>query len=219
MRARQLGLVMFGDVVDSRRDLAASTAFLRALREELAAPGVAPLEAPVGITQGDELQLLLAPGADPFPIVLRAALGPATRPMRWAIVHGTVEPGRGPATERTGEAFILARELLVRAKAGRDGLLARTGDAASDTLLDDLAPLLPALLDDLTPRQREIGRLVLVGRRRRSEAAEQLGISRATVSVAADRGRLREIERLARALATVFARGTMAATEPGGNHR
>ena len=52
----------------------------------------------MGLTQGDELQLLLAPGADPFRAVLRAGLHPDALPMRWAIVAGGIDPGSGPAT-------------------------------------------------------------------------------------------------------------------------
>ena len=55
-----------------------------------------------GFTQGDEIQGLLAPDADPFLAVLRGALRPDARKLRWAFVAGEVEPGSGPATERTG---------------------------------------------------------------------------------------------------------------------
>ena len=82
-----------------------------------------------------------------------------------------------------------------------------TGDPAADALLADLGPLLPALLDELTARQREVARLILVDDLRRSEAAERLNVSRATVSVIADRARVRHLEGLARALAAMFARG------------
>lgn len=201
------GIVLFGDVVDSRSD-PGSSAFLRALRADLddAYPRPARL-AGFGFTQGDELQGLLAPGADPFLAVVRAALHPDARGLRWAVVAGEVEPGSGPATERTGPAFHLARDLLERAKAHREGLLAVTGDASADALLADLGPLLPALLDELTARQREVGRLLLVESLRRADAAERLNVSRATVSVIADRGRIRYLEQLARALAAIFREG------------
>jgi predicted DNA-binding protein (UPF0251 family) len=201
------GTVVFGDVVGSRRD-AGSTEFLRRLREEL--EGAYAREArlaPFGFTQGDELQGLLAPGVDPFPIVVRAALRPDTRPMRWAVVAGMVDAGTGPATERTGPAFLATRELIGRTKRQRSGLLAVSGDPASDALLEDLGPLLPALLEELTDRQREIARLILVDGLRRADVAERLGVSRATVSVIADRGRVRHLEPLGRALATIFCAG------------
>jgi predicted DNA-binding protein (UPF0251 family) len=202
-----MGTVLFGDVVDSRRD-PGSSAWLRALRADLdAAYPRGERLASFGFTQGDEIQGLLAPGADPFRAVLRAALHPGARDLRWAIVSGHVEPGTGPATERTGPAFHAARDVLAQAKSSRSGLAAVTGDPASDALLGDLGPLLPALLADLTPRQREIGRLILIDELRRADAAERLHVSRATVSVIADRGRVRHLQGLARAMAVLFAQG------------
>ena len=215
--------VLFGDVVDSRRDPGAS-AFLRSLREELDASHAHERLAPAGFTQGDEIQLLLVPGADPFRIMLRAALHPDARGLRWAVAAGLVEPGAGPATERTGPAFRAARSLLERAKAHREGLAAMTGDPAADELLAVLGPLLPALLADLTVRQREVGRLLVVDGLRQAEAAERLGVSRATVSVIADRGRIRHLQGLAAGLATIFRDGltradTMVGDVPDETHR
>ncbi len=198
--------VLFGDVVDSQADPGAS-AFLRALRDELEASYGTRRLAPAGFTQGDELQLLLAPGADPFTAVLRAALHPDARELRWAVVAGDVLAGTGPATERAGPAFVAARELLERAKTRREGLLAVTGDALADALLLDLGPVLAALLAELTDRQREVARLLLIEGLRRAEAAERLGVSRATVSVIATRGRVRHLASLASALARTFAEG------------
>jgi DNA-binding XRE family transcriptional regulator len=213
------GTVLFGDVVDSRRDQGAS-AWLRALRADLddAYPRAERL-APFGFTQGDEVQGVLAEGVDPFRAVIRAGLQPDARALRWAIVAGPVDPGTGPATERTGPAFHAARDVLARVKAGRTGLVAITGDPATDELLADLGPLLPALLEDLTPRQREIGRLMLVESLRQAEAADRLGVSRATVSVTADRGRIRHLEGLAHALATLFLGGTGRAERAHGDER
>ena len=206
---------MFGDVVDSRRD-PGSTAWLRALRGDLDAtfPRARRL-APFAFTQGDELQGLLAPGEDPFLAVMRAALEPDARSLRWAIVWGEVEPGTGPATERTGPAFRIARNALAELRARRDRLKAVTGDPQADALLDDLGPLLTELLDRLTARQREVGRLLLVDELRQSEAAGRLGVSRATVSVMADRGGIRHLQRLARTLTTIFREG-VARSEPSG---
>ena len=65
MTATLPATVLFGDVVDSRRDPGAS-AYLRGLRDELDAVYVGRYLAPPGFTQGDEIQLLLASGADPF---------------------------------------------------------------------------------------------------------------------------------------------------------
>ncbi len=200
------GTVVFGDVVGSRADPGTSE-FLRALRDELEAAYTGRRLAPPGFTQGDELQLLLAPDGDPFQAVLRAALRDDARALRWAIVAGDVLAGTGPATERTGPAFHAARELLDRAKVRRVGLLATTGDPSADTLLDELGPVLASLLEELTDRQREVARLILVEDLRRAEAAERLGVSRATVSVIAARARVRHIAALATALARTFREG------------
>src|ERR687893_517223 len=100
-----------------------------------------PRLAPVAFTEGDELQALLAPTADPIAAVLRGALHPDAVDMRWAIAAGSVEPGRGPTTERTGEAFLAARSLLEAARAGKERLIVRVGAEFADALLVDLAPL------------------------------------------------------------------------------
>jgi hypothetical protein len=202
------GTVVFGDVVRSRRDAPASTAWLRALAAELAdAYPPADRLADFGFTQGDELQALLAPGVDPFGGVLRAGLHPDRLPMRWVIVAGEVDPGTGPATQRTGAAFLRARERLGAASAQRVGLTVESGDAATDALFDDIAPILAELLGELTERQQVIARLLLVDGLRRSEAAARLGVSRATVSVAAERAHVRSIGRLAAALGRLLANG------------
>ena len=203
--------VVFGDVVGSRDD-PGTPEFLRALRDDLEAAYGSRRLAPSGFTQGDELQLLLAPGADPFQAVLRAALRSDARGLRWAIVAGDVLAGSGPATERTGPAFLAARELLERARTRRLGLLATTGDPSADALLDELGPVLSALLDELTDRQREVARLILVEDLRRADAAERLGVSRATVSVIAARARVRHLAALASALARTFREGVERAT-------
>jgi hypothetical protein len=202
------GIVVFGDVVDSRRGAARSTEFLRALRDELerAYPSDQRL-ARFAFTQGDELQLLLAPGSDPFVGALRAGLREDSLPMRWAMVAGRVDAGSGPTIERTGEAFLAARDRIERAKVRRERLIAHTGDPGCDALLADLAPALPALLGDLTDRQRALARLVLVDGLRRADVAERLAVSRATVSVMAERAHVRELGGLMAGLATVFRDG------------
>lgn len=202
------GTVLVGDVVRSRRDATGSTAWLRVLTAELEAafPRSSRL-AEFEFTQGDELQGLLRPRIDPIPAVLRSWLHPDCRPMRWVIVTGRVDPGTGPATQRTGPAFLRARARLEEASARRAGLIVESGDPRSDGLLDDIAPLLAELLADLTDRQRVVARLLLVEGIRRSEAAARLHVSRATVSVAAERAHVRSIGRLAGALGRLFAEG------------
>ena len=83
-----MGLVLFGDVVGSRRDSVGSTAWLRDLVVELDAVYGDERLARFGFTQGDELQGLLAQAADPFTAVLHAALGSGGRRMRWVAVRG-----------------------------------------------------------------------------------------------------------------------------------
>ena len=205
--------MIFGDVIHSRRDPAASSAWLRALCADLeSAAGRAAL-APFGFTQGDELQGLLRSSADPLGLILRAALADDARPMRWAVALGEVEPGRGPATQRTGDAFVAARTALDETRRRRTNLRIVTGIPAVDDLLDDLAPVLGEALDRLSPTQRRVARLILVDGLRRSEVADRLEVSRATVSVAADRGGVPSLERLSRAIRTLVDRSR--STEPG----
>ena len=177
-----LAAVLFGDVIRSRRDSVAATAWLRTLTADLAeAYPASDVLASFEFTQGDELQGLLVATADPTRAILRAALLPDGAPMRWVVVSGEVDPGRGPATQRSGPAFIAARERLAMAAARRELLAAVSEDPTADALLDVLAPLLGELLADLTKRQREIAWPILVEGLRRSEAAERLQVSRATV--------------------------------------
>jgi DNA-binding CsgD family transcriptional regulator len=206
------GIVLFGDVIRSRRHATGSTTWLRTLAAELesAFPPASRL-ARFEFTQGDELQGLLAPETDPLEVVLRASLNPERSPMRWVIVAGEVDPGTGPATQRTGPAFLRARERLADASARRDNLLMWSGDPTTDSLLDRLAPLLAELLDDLTKRQAAIGRLLIIDGLRQADAADRLNVTRATVSVAVDRAHIRSITRLASALRELFAAGREAA--------
>jgi hypothetical protein len=200
-------LVLFGDVIRSRRDAPSATAWLRTLTADLSRiyPDDQRL-ARFEFTQGDELQGLLSPAADPLAAVLRSALHPRRIEMRWVIARGEVDPGRGPATQRSGAAFITARERLVAAAARRERLAVVSGDPATDALLDGIAPLFGELLSELTVRQREIAWLLLVEGLRRADVAERLAVSRATISVAADRAHLRELGDLAGVIRTLLAR-------------
>jgi predicted XRE-type DNA-binding protein len=201
------GIVLFGDVADSRADAPRATAWLRTLSVDLDRRYGDSKLARFAFTQGDELQGLLSRDADATLAVLHAALHPHGMRMRWVAVAGEVQAGRGPATERTGPAFIAARELVGVARRRREGFLVRVGDAATDALLEDVAPTLAVLLAELTMRQRVIARLLLVDGLRQTEVAKQLAISRPTVSVAAERARIREIGRLADAVRTLVGRG------------
>ena len=204
-------IVVFGDVIQSRADPAGSSAWLRALCADLQAAVGADGVAAFGFTQGDELQALLRPDADPIGLVLRAAFAPDARPMRWAITFGAVEPGRGPATQRSGTAFIAARAALEETRRRRTSLRVVTGDAEIDLLLDDLAPVLGTALEALSPTQRRVAGMILVDGLHRAEVADRLGVSRATVSVAAMRGGVPSLERLSRAIRTLIKRSRPAA--------
>jgi len=200
------GIVVFGDVVRSRLDPAGSSAWLRDLSAGLQAAFAHEAIASFGFTQGDELQGLLRPTADPLAVVLRAVLADDARPMRWAVAFGPIEPGQGPATQRTGGAFLAARKGLAENRRLRTSLRISTGSPEVDVLLDDLAPVLGRSLDDLSPAQRRVAGLILVHGLRRSEVADRLGVSRATVSVTADRGGVPSLQRLARAIRTLVDR-------------
>jgi hypothetical protein len=205
-----LGLVLFGDVIRSRRDAAGATEWLRTVATDLnAAYPEGERLAPFEFTQGDELQGLLDPRANPLTAILRGTLHPGARPMRWVVVAGEVDPGRGPATQRSGPAFVAARARLAEANIRRERVAIVSGDPPTDDLLDGLGPILGELLADLTERQREIAWLILVEGMRRSEAAERLRVSRATISVAADRAHLRSIGELSRVLRVLLERATM----------
>jgi len=207
-------LVVFGDVVRSRRNAQAGTAWLRELIATLEAAYLPSSRlAPFGFTQGDELQGLLREDADPLEAILRGSLGEGALPMRWVVVAGEVEPGGGPATERTGPAFIAARDLLETARARSDGLLIRVGRPQADELLEVLAPLLADLLADLTDRQRTVARLMLIDGLRQAEVAERLDVSRATISVMAERARIRRLDGLLGALRRIV-RDAVGSGEP-----
>jgi hypothetical protein len=204
------GIVIFGDVIRSRQDPSGSSEWLRALCAQLQAAHDRETIASFGFTQGDELQGLLRPTADPVGVVLRAALAEDARPMRWAIAAGRIEPGEGPATQRTGEAFLAARAALDETRRRRTNLRIVTGVPAVDELLDDLAPVLGAALAALSPTQRRVAGLILVAGLRRSEIADRLQVSRATISVAAERGGVPSLERLSRAIRTLLDRSRSA---------
>jgi hypothetical protein len=142
--------------------------------------------------------------------------------MRWAVAAGAIEAGEGPATQWTGPAFLRARELIDLARRRREGLVVRSGDPDTDAILDDVAPVLGLLLDELTDRQRLVGRLLLVDGLRQADAAERLGIARPTVSVAAERAHVRDIDRLRRATLRLLRAGveaTATAAPPAGDAR
>src|SRR3954462_9968679 len=109
MNSHRDEVVLFGDVVNSRISGQTSAAWLETLCVQLDREYRDQRLAEFEFTQGDEIQGLLDPAADPFHAVLQATLRAhtgedAVPPMRWVVVYGLVEPGRGPATRRTGPA-------------------------------------------------------------------------------------------------------------------
>lgn len=138
---------------------------------------------------------------DPFLALMAAWFEPATPPARWAVVAGD-----GAEAETALDAARVAHELLV----------VRTGSPDADALLADLSPVLGRLLDDMTPRQRRLAVLILVDGRRQADAAEILGISRASVSVAHGRARIHEVGLLLRAVRACWTAGrALASTDTG----
>jgi hypothetical protein len=215
------GVVLFGDVVHSRERSAASTAWLELLCGRLDDTYSEQRLAPFEFTQGDEIQGLLGSDADPFLAILDATLRPhrgsdAAAPMRWAVAAGRVDPGHGPATRRTGPAFLIAREALERAVKTKDGLRCVSGDPRADGLLADTAPVLAAIIDDMTDRQRDIARLALVDGLRQSDIAERLDVAPPTISVSYARGGVRNLERLANAVRTIWREGITRAMDATG---
>jgi RNA polymerase sigma factor (sigma-70 family) len=206
------GVVLFGDVVGSRHGPGNATGWLESLRRTLDDVYETVRLADFEFTQGDEIQGLLAPAADPFHAILLSTLRPHTGTeavprMRWVTVLGHVNPGEGPTTHRTGDAFVRARGLLGQARDERDGLLCVTGDPTADAYLAGTTPVLAAIIEDMTDRQRHIARLALVDGLRQSEIAERLDVSRPTVSVSYARADVRNLSRLVTAIRAIWSDG------------
>jgi DNA-binding CsgD family transcriptional regulator len=138
--------------------------------------------------------------------VVASHLDRAVASVRWGIGAGCDDATAGT---RAAAALQIARERGVEVGFA-------TGDLWRDALLADLELALSALLDDLTPRQAEIARLVLVNGARQVEVAQTLGVSRATVSVAVSRGRLPAIAGVRRAMEALLVSAPGARPGPGG---
>jgi hypothetical protein len=204
--------VLFGDLVGSERAGVEATAWLRSLVAELDAAYGSQKLAPFGFTQGDEVQGLLGAAADPLLAVLHAALCEAPRPIRWVCIRGVVDPGEGPATQRTGPAFQAARAAMDAARVGHERLVIRIDRAAADELLEGMAPAMAELLHGMTARQREVARLALIEGLRQSEVAERLKVRRATISVSFARARVAPLARLAAAIGKAWTSGAAGET-------
>jgi hypothetical protein len=205
------GICIFGDVVASRTRASAATAWLETLRDHLEATCPERLAA-FEYTQGDEIQGLLPVDADPLGPVLDAMLRPHDPPegvprMRWVIAAGRIDPGEGPATRRTGPAFLTARRLIGEAHDASDGLRCASGDVDTDALLDEIAPVLASLIDRMTDRQREVLHLQAIGQLRQEAIADRLRISQPAVSGVLARAGARDVARLTAAVRTLLSDG------------
>jgi RNA polymerase sigma factor (sigma-70 family) len=214
VREGSLAIALLGEAIGPRRDPRSSRGWLARLGHELDDHYADELLLPFAAAGGVELRGLLRATADPLAAVLRGALGPEARRMRWAIALGAAEPGETLMDDVAGEAFELARGALERARRHHDALILVTSDPAANGLLEALGPVLGDTLARLTARQRTVARLMLVEGRRQAEVAEELGVSRATISVNVARSRLRSMTRLVAATNAIFASGFPAPTEP-----
>ncbi len=208
MTAPSAGTVLFGDVVDSRRDPELDAVATIAVRG--ARGGVPARAAPRRRSRSPRATSSRAcsPRAPTrsAPSSSRPC-GPTRATSAGRSSPATSIPAPAPPSSAPAARSSSPASRSPGRRAHRDGLVALTGDPEADERLADLGPLLAALLADLTPRQREVARLIVVDELRRSEVADHLGVSRATVSVIADRARVRHLPGLARTLASIFAEG------------
>lgn len=216
MASIPVAICLIGDVVGSRRSARAATAWLEHLRDRLEERHPERLAA-FEFTQGDEIQGLLPAGSDALDLVLDSLLRPHAGPtgvprMRWVIGVGAVDPGHGPATRRTGEAFLLARDRMTRIHREGDVLACATGHPPTDRLLDGVAPVLGSLIDRMTDRQRAVLHLRIIERLRQEDIADRLGISQSAVSGHLSRAGARDVTRLADAVRALLAAGMAART-------
>jgi hypothetical protein len=220
-----VGICLFGDVVGSRMRASVATAWLERLRDRLELTCPERLAA-FEFTQGDEIQGLLPIHADALAPVLDATIRPhdgtqgAPR-MRWVIAAGRIDPGEGPATRRTGEAFLAARDLINAAHRDGDALRCATGDPAADALLHEVAPVLASLIDRMTDRQRQVLHLQAIEGLRQEVIADRLGVSQPAISGVLARAGARDVARLTAAVRTLLrdgigrSLGGLAASEVG----
>ena len=140
-----------------------------------------------------------------------AALRPHQGPRRRAAdaLGGGRRPGRG---SRPRSSHATQRSCLRGRPPGCWSRHARTTTGCSvgpatlvaDELLAGTAPVLAAIIAGMTDRQREIAHLSLIDGLRQSDIAERLRIARPTVSIAAARGDLRNLGRLAEAVRSIW---------------
>ncbi len=192
-------LAMCAGAVISGDQRGRSDTFLLRLPAILAAAAGSDVLRPFAASRGDVVEGALRQDADPFKPILAAALEPDGVPLCWAVVADADEVARARAAAELAE--LVARD---------ERLVILSGDPLTDALLADLAPVLDALVGDMTSRQRDIARRILVHGRRQAAVAAELGVSRATISVAVARGRVRDLGRAVRGLHGLFLAGIVA---------
>lgn len=219
MREEGRGVVVAVAAAGASAGPAAIPGWLRDLAAALEHACGELLGSPFAQLDGGNLAAQLAAGADPLEAFLRGTLRQAERApraavhLRWAIAAGPVPIAHAAADE--GHAAIdVAVAALANGQRDRAGLVIRSGHPGADRLLADVAPVVAEMVELLTPRQRDVARLMLVDGLRQAEAAERLGIARSTVGVIAARARIRSMERLIDAARTVFAAGLADARAP-----
>lgn len=190
--------VLTADQVDSRSSADRVAAMIDALNSGPVHPVLA-----ADRTAGDELQILVAGGADALALILHL-----TRTGQWSVGCGAGavnSPLPGNIREATGDAFIAARRAVDRAKK-RPTRFALETEPATPHAADGeaLIDLLLALRARRSPEGWELHDILDGTDLTQADAAQRLGISPQAVSLRARAGELRTeqaaLEPLARIL-------------------
>lgn len=173
--------------------------------------GSTRLALPPERTAGDEIQAAIVDASAALAIVLDL-----TRSGQWSVGVG-IGPVETPLPEvvraARGEAFLLARDAVDRAKRATTRLAISTPDDSGDA--EALVRLLIELRDRRTAEGWEVYDLLAGGRTQR-DAAERLGISQAAVSLRVKSAALRLEEAAVPALTRMLERIDAAASAPTG---
>ncbi len=167
-------------------------------------------------TVGDELQVLVADGADALTVILHL-----TRTGQWSVGCGAGSvstPLPGNIREASGAAFVAARRAVDRAKKRHTRFALETEPATPNAAdAEALIDLLLALRARRSPQGWELHDILDRSDATQADAAAQLGISPQAVSLRARAGELRTeqsaLEPLTRILGEL---GSVESIEPGG---
>lgn len=164
-------------------------------------PGAGPVERPFERTAGDEIQGILADGRS---IVARMALLLRADAWNIGLGLGSIElPLPGSTRAGRGEAFVLARTAVNRAKQQTSRLSVVGSDAYAAEQIETVAWLWAGVLSRRSARGWEVADLFAEGLTH-AEAAARLGISQSAVSQRAQAAGLVEGDRAARLLADLI---------------